>query len=74
MPDPAPIPADQFAERLVRVEEALGFTDHTAGQLSAEIAELSRRLAEMQARIQRLESRFQKLLDAADPDAGEAES
>lgn len=61
-------------DRLVRLEEAMGFAEHTLGQLSSEIAELNRRLAEAQARIDRLERRVEKVAQSPESSDGEAGS
>jgi uncharacterized coiled-coil protein SlyX len=59
-------------DRFVRLEENLGFAEHTIEQLSTELASMNHRLAEVLARLQRLEARLDILngtiSDMAAPD------
>lgn len=55
--------AGDIGARLLRLEEAQAFSEHTVEQLSGEIAELNKRLAEALAHIRMLESRLQRLLE-----------
>lgn len=55
----------ELADRLTRVEEHLGFTEHAAEQLSAEIATINRRVKEIADRLGRIEQRLAK---TAEPD------
>lgn len=58
-PPPADLPGDpDLDRRLLQVEEAAAFTDHTVEQLSAEVAELNRRLRELTQRTESLERRL----------------
>lgn len=54
-------PTDQ---RLLRLEEAVGFVDHTAAQLSAEIAAINREVAGLARRLGALEQRLTELRDS----------
>jgi uncharacterized coiled-coil protein SlyX len=56
-PDPTDNP------RLTRLEEAVGFVDHTAQQLSTEIASLNREVAGLVRRLSSLERRLNELND-----------
>lgn len=56
-----PHPHDQ---RLTRLEESVGFIDHTSSQLSAEIAAISREIAALSRRLASLEKRMLDLTDA----------
>ncbi|MCC5824339.1 MAG: SlyX family protein [Phycisphaerales bacterium] len=51
-------------DRLTRLEEAVGFIDHTANQLSGEIAALNREVAHLTRRLESLERRLGELHDA----------
>ena len=51
-------------DRLTRIEEMVGFVDHTAGQLSGEIANLNREVAALARRLGSLERRLGELHDA----------
>jgi uncharacterized coiled-coil protein SlyX len=55
-------------ERLQRLEEAIGFSDHSTAQVSDEVRELGRLVAAMAKRLERLESRLETMArdDAAD--------
>jgi uncharacterized coiled-coil protein SlyX len=57
--------------RLLKLEEAATFTDHTVEQLSAEIAELNRRLRELHERTESLERRVNGVVEQIEkgPDA-----
>lgn len=61
-----------LAARLLKLEEAQAFSEHTVEQLSGEIAELNKRLAEALAHIRLLENRLQRLLEP--PEDAEEES
>ena len=47
-----------LADRVQRLEEALGFAERTTEQLSAEIAVLHRQLSETRVQLKRLEARL----------------
>lgn len=49
--------------RLTRLEEAVGFVDHTAQQLSTEIAALNREVSGLARRLASLERRLTELND-----------
>lgn len=49
--------------RLTRLEEAVGFVDHTAQQLSTEIAAINREVAGLVRRLTSLERRLNELND-----------
>lgn len=49
--------AAELSGRVQRLEEALGFAEHTSEQLSQEIRELGSRLRDMQKRLDQLERR-----------------
>jgi uncharacterized coiled-coil protein SlyX len=54
-------------DRLTRLEESHGFTEHTLEQLSAEMAGINQRLTEALRRLERLETRLEQLLQPEDP-------
>ncbi len=58
-----PAPDPEIDQRLVRLEEAAAFTDHTVEQLSAEITELNRRLRELAHRTEHLERRLSGVVE-----------
>lgn len=63
MSQPAGTPQpDPVTERLVRLEEHAGFTEHSVEQLSAEIAECNKRMHALHARLAALEDRLGRLL------------
>lgn len=51
---------EQFddSNRLTRLEEHVGFAEHTIDQLAGEIAELHRRMAAMARRLESMEERL----------------
>lgn len=51
-------------QRLTRLEETVGFIDHTSNQLSSEIASVSREVAGLARRLAALEQRLLDLTDA----------
>lgn len=57
-------PPPDNTERLNRIEESIGFVDHTANQLSGEIAVLNREVAALARRLASLERRLGELHDA----------
>ncbi len=57
-------PPDEHSQRLTRLEESVGFIDHTSSQLSAEIAAISREIAGLSRRLAALEKRMLDLTDA----------
>ena len=65
--DPSPTHAGHGARqddaRLVRLEEAVGFADHTTQQLSTEIAALNREVSGLARRLASLERRLTELND-----------
>jgi uncharacterized coiled-coil protein SlyX len=58
---PAPDEIAKLRDRLQRIEEAQGFAERAAEQLSTEMAEINRRLAELAARLSRLEQRLRSV-------------
>ena len=63
-PDAPPSPHQSFPDpgsRLTRLEEAIGHTDRTAEQLSAEIVSLNQRVQAVSKRLAALESRLGEL-------------
>lgn len=51
-------------ERITRLEEAVGFIDHTSTQLSGEIAAINREVAGLARRLTALERRLTELNDS----------
>jgi uncharacterized coiled-coil protein SlyX len=64
----------ELSARLQRVEEAQGFADRTAEQLSAEIARLNRQMAEVVKKVQAMEARLARLSGAPPQARDEPES
>lgn len=57
--------------RLTRIEEHLGFVEHSSDQLSKEVLEIHRLLAALDKRLASLEHRFDKFESPTeDPAAG----
>lgn len=57
-------PPDDQHHRLTRLEETVGFIDHTSGQLSEQIAAVSKEIAAVSRRLASLERRLLDLTDA----------
>jgi uncharacterized coiled-coil protein SlyX len=53
-------------DRLMRIEEHAGFTEHTVEQLSAEMAELGKRMLEITRRVEAIERRLGELARGAE--------
>jgi uncharacterized coiled-coil protein SlyX len=62
----------EVGERLRRVEEHCGFTEHTVEQLSAEMVELGKRVLELSRRIEGIERRLGELARAGAEGTGGA--
>ncbi len=57
---------DETRDRLVRLEESVGFGEHTVEQLSTEIASMNERVHRLERRLERLTSRLDELLAGPD--------
>lgn len=60
---PASMPPD--SERLKKLEEHAGFTEHTLDQLTGEMIELHRRIASLLKRMDALEGRLLELKEGS---------
>lgn len=70
-PGPSSIDIQALHARLIRLEEAVGFADHTTEQISGEMIALHKRLDSMAKRIELLEGRLEDVtssIGAADAD------
>lgn len=60
----ASAPHQPDPDRINRLEETVGFIDHTSGQLSEQIAAISQEVSSLARRLQSLERRLIDLTDA----------
>ena len=63
LPSGVPDAENPHQQRLTKLEEAVGFIDHTSGKLSEEIAAISREVAVLTKRLGSLERRLVDLTD-----------
>ncbi|MFK7883210.1 MAG: SlyX family protein [Phycisphaerales bacterium] len=64
MPDSPENQTSGDGSRIERLEETVGFIDHTSTQLSEQIASISKEVSVMARRLQSLERRLLDLTDA----------
>ena len=65
---------DQIEQRLRRLEEALGFSEHDAESRGREVAELSKQVFDLTQRVERLERRLDQAIERLPPPPGGSEA
>lgn len=60
-----PIPSS-LLDRIVRIEEVIGFADHTSTQITTEVLALSKRLDHVLRRLEALERRLEEAAQSSD--------
>ncbi len=70
MPDPSPDPTapHDLEARVRRLEESVGFNEHTSDQLAGEVASAHAALARLSSRLAALESRLASIEDGGEDD------
>ncbi|MDX2116174.1 MAG: SlyX family protein [Planctomycetota bacterium] len=60
---------DELRERLLKLEEAQAFAEHSADQVSAELLRAFEQIERLARRLDRLEQRIVELAEQEDPEA-----